>query len=114
MRPEPSMTLTALVEAGVDNFLREIEAVSRMSSQEHALERALDKMKSDWSGVELECVSYKQTGTYVLHGMEDILTLLDEHLIKTQAMRVSPYRKPFEERIGAWEKQLICLQVISK
>ena len=38
---------------------------------------------------------------------KDLLSILDEHLVKTQAMRGSPYFKPFESEVLGWESQLI-------
>lgn len=31
---------------------------------------------------------------------------LDDHIVMTQSMGFSPYKKPFEERIAKWEAQL--------
>lgn len=35
-----------------------------------------------------------------------LLQLLDDQIVKTQAMRASPYIGPFEERVKGWEAQL--------
>lgn len=32
--------------------------------------------------------------------------MLDDHIVTTQSMSFSPYKKPFEERIAKWEAQL--------
>jgi hypothetical protein len=32
--------------------------------------------------------------------------MLDDHIVMTQSMSFSPYKKPFEERITKWEAQL--------
>lgn len=32
--------------------------------------------------------------------------MLDDHIVMTQSMSFSPYKKPFEERIMKWEAQL--------
>ena len=38
--------------------------------------------------------------------------MLDEHIVKTHAMRGSPYIAPFEERIATWSKTLARIQEI--
>jgi dynein heavy chain len=37
--------------------------------------------------------------------------LLDDHLMKIQAMNASPFVKPFREEATKWEATLMCLQV---
>ena len=112
LRPDPALTLTQLVELDVSRWDAEIEAVSVVATQEYSLEKALDKMVSEWKPLTLDTVAYKETGTHVLRAMDDILQLLDDQIVKTQTMRGSPFIKPFEERVGSWERQLINMQEI--
>ena len=37
--------------------------------------------------------------------------LLDDHIIKSQAMTASPFAKPFMERLVPWERKLVRFQV---
>lgn len=89
-----------------------IEEVSEYASKEYSLERALDKMQGDWSGVELESMAWRNTGTSILRALDDIQMVLDDQTTKTQSMRASPYIGPFEERVRLWETKLNLTQEV--
>ncbi|KAL0180887.1 hypothetical protein M9458_023293, partial [Cirrhinus mrigala] len=67
---------------------------------------ALNKMEEEWSTVMFEVMPYKETGTYILKSPDEASQLLDDHIVMTQSMVFSPYKKPFEERINKWESKL--------
>jgi hypothetical protein len=58
-----------------------------------------------------EIKDYKNTGTYILKASEETSQLLDDHIVMTQSMSFSPYKKPFEDRISNWENKLKTTQV---
>lgn len=43
--------------------------------------------------------------------VEEAQVLLEDHIVKSQAMAASPFSKPFEDRLVTWEKKLQRFQV---
>lgn len=41
-----------------------------------------------------------------MRGSDEIQNIIDEHLVNTQSMQFSPFKKPFEDRIQVWNDKL--------
>lgn len=68
-------------------------------------------MQSDWAGVHFDSMPWRSSGSSILRGVDDIQQLLDDQVVKTQAMRASPYIGPFEDGVKTWEAKLNQTQV---
>ena len=110
VQPNEMSTLHSLIAQQVGDHLAIIHEASETASKEHSLEKALDRMLGEWKPVPFDCVEYRDTGTHILRGLDEIQSLFDDHIVKTQAMRGSPFIKPFERRVREWEEKLLSMQ----
>ncbi|XP_065097060.1 dynein axonemal heavy chain 1 [Paramisgurnus dabryanus] len=101
-----NLTFSHCLELGLQDHIEAITHVAQEAGKEFAIEQALNKMEEDWSTVMFEVMPYKETGTYILKSPDEASQLLDDHIVMTQSMTFSPYKKPFEERISKWESKL--------
>ncbi|CAF3483983.1 unnamed protein product [Rotaria sp. Silwood1] len=112
LKPDTGTTLRKVLQLGLEPFMDQFEVVSAGASKEFSLEKALRKMQDDWEPVMFNTSKYKETGLTILSSVDDIQTILDDHIVKTQTMKGSPFIKPFEEEIKAWEARLLLIQAI--
>lgn len=68
-------------------------------------------MEREWESILFNVVPYKETETFILKSPDEASQLLDDHIVMTQSMSFSPFKKPFEERINTWENKLKLTQV---
>ena len=73
------------------------------ASKEFSLEQAMDKMEEEWQPLAFGTKAWKDTGTFILGSVEEIEQVLDDQIVRTQAMRGSRYIAPFIERYKRWE-----------
>ncbi|OQR85290.1 hypothetical protein ACHHYP_11996 [Achlya hypogyna] len=110
------MTLQRLLDMGVQDHVQPLLDISEAATMEAEIERALDAMAEEWLHMEFQFVLVPASETFVLAeaSVVDVHTKLDDHIVKTQAIRSSQYRKPFFGRAIAWERSLLKLRDIAE
>jgi dynein heavy chain len=69
-------------------------------------------MQEEWKPLNFGCITVEGKDSYILNGedIELIQTVLDDHIIKTQTMKGSPFAKFMYDQIVQWEKMLMQTQ----
>ncbi|CAF0886975.1 unnamed protein product [Adineta steineri] len=111
-KPDDDTNLNKVIEMDLMSHIPKLEQISEAASKEFSLEKAMEKMKKDWQNIEFSIIPYRETGTYVLSAVDDIQLLLDDHIVKTQTMKGSPYIGPFQKEILDWERIMTMMQDI--
>ncbi|GCC38553.1 hypothetical protein chiPu_0017068 [Chiloscyllium punctatum] len=112
VKPQKDTTLQEMLEFGLANYSEKLEEIGVAASKEYSLEKALAKMKSEWVELIFNFSKYRDTNISILSSVDDIQVLLDDHVIKTQTMRGSPFIKPIEAECKVWEEKLVLMQNI--
>ncbi|XP_078610604.1 dynein axonemal heavy chain 3-like isoform X1 [Branchiostoma floridae x Branchiostoma japonicum] len=112
LKPEPETSLFQMLEYGLNKFMDKLEEIGAAASKEYSLEKAMEKMKTEWAEMLFEFVAYRDTGVDIVAEIDSVQSLLDDQLVKAQTMRGSPYVKPFAQEMKEWEEKLILVQDI--
>jgi len=106
------LNMNTMLELGLQQYVKNIEDVCVSASKEYGLQVALDKMEEEWDEMMFNTKEYRTSGTRILSSVDEIQMKLDDHIVKTQAMKSSRFIKPLIERCTTWEGTLIDMQEI--
>ena len=116
---DDSFTLGRILEQGVAEHLEAIESVTEVAAKEFQLEAWLKEMKVEWQPPATDkngkqtgefsqfvCPDYRDSGTYTLSALDEVMQQLDDQIVKTQTMLGSPFIKYLKKPTDEWEKSL--------
>ncbi|XP_013387188.1 dynein heavy chain 12, axonemal, partial [Lingula anatina] len=108
--PDSGSTLRKVLKQNLDEYMERFEGISAAATKEHSLEKAMLKMQEEWADISFSLTAYRDTGISILASVDEIQTMLDDQIVKTQTIRGSPFIKPFEKEIKEWEDRLMRIQ----
>jgi dynein heavy chain len=104
--------MAQMMEVGLHHHVDAIEETCVAATKEYSLEKAMDKMEGEWQGMDFGTKEYRTSGTSILTSVDEIQQILDDQIVKTQAMAGSRYIKPYLKRMRAWEATLNAMHEI--
>ncbi|XP_053190892.1 dynein axonemal heavy chain 3 [Scomber japonicus] len=112
VKPDMTSSLLNMLDLGLSKFSDKLEDIGASASKEFSLEKSMEKMKNEWTELQFSFTAYRDTGTNIVSAVDDIQLLLDDHIVKVQTMRGSPFIKPIETECKQWEDKLVSMQDI--
>ncbi|XP_026763473.2 dynein axonemal heavy chain 12 [Galleria mellonella] len=107
LTPTAGTTLRKIINFNLWDDIDQYEIISVAATKELALITNLNKMITEWTDICFKTSLYKDTGIFILSGLDDIQSVLDEHIVKTVGMRGSAFVKPFEAQVRAWYDKIM-------
>lgn len=84
--PIDNFTTDQIIAMNLKDSLELIQKIGESAAKEYQIEQALDKMEKEWENMNLNIHNYRETGTGVLKGVDDINVVLDEQITMTQVI----------------------------
>jgi dynein heavy chain, axonemal len=103
-------SLSAIVDIDIMKILPRLQEISNAAGKEYELNIQLINMQTEWKEVAFELHQYRDTDTFLLAALDNVQALLDDHILKSQAMRGSPYIAALGAKATDWEDKLINMQ----
>ena len=105
--PDAAFTLNQLVKAGVIEKAELVSEVSGAASGESQIEESLESVAGSWTSVEFVVLNHRDTpGLFILGGLDDIFTLLEDSSVTLQTMMGSRFIMGVRDAVEEWDKKL--------
>ena len=107
-------TLREVLALDVSDVLEELAEISEKAKKQSRLEEMLRSMQKEWEPIHFEITSFRDTRIPILKGdkIEDMQTMLDEHVLVSQTIKNSPDVLPLIHEASQWERTMIFTQEI--
>lgn len=105
-----SRTLSDLMAFGIFEYGDIVGEISGTASGEAQLEASLRKIVTAWAHTEFVVKPYReQKGVYIVGGLEEVMTQMEDHQVLLQTMLGSRYIAGVRAGVEEWDKRLAVL-----
>eukprot|EP00931_Biecheleriopsis_adriatica_P100950 TRINITY_DN76187_c0_g1_i1.p1 TRINITY_DN76187_c0_g1~~TRINITY_DN76187_c0_g1_i1.p1 ORF type:complete len:4582 (-),score=777.11 TRINITY_DN76187_c0_g1_i1:88-13833(-) len=101
-------TLNKAREAGLSDFVTQLQDISHVATKEREIEVGLDAMEATWRPIEMELLPWKETDTCVIADswVDEVRVLWESHKLKVRLMKSSRFLSVWAKRLSRWEAWL--------
>ncbi|EAY20056.1 Dynein heavy chain family protein [Trichomonas vaginalis G3] len=98
VQPSMEMTLQQFLDLGLEKWNQQISEIAGIAAQEYNIESTLDTMDQELQTKIFNTAVFRDTGTYILVDVDDIISTVDDQLVTTQTLLTSPFIAPCKKR----------------
>jgi len=103
-------SLEDMLSYGILNHQDMVSEISAAASGEAQLEDSLGSIQRGWADMDFTCLNHRdQPGIFILGGLDDIFTLLEDNQVTLQTMMGSRFIMGVREEVEEWSKKLALL-----
>lgn len=111
LTPDAGTTLHKIINLNLMSDLENYELVSVGATKELGLQELLHAMSLEWDDINFQTSDFKDTGVKILSALDDIMAILEDHIVKVQAMRGSAFVRPIQDEVKAFYDTLLLTQL---
>ena len=69
---DEEITLQQLLDLNAAESIEQIQEITLRAEKQYNLEKSLNTMKKEWESIDMEVKSYRESGTYVIGGVDEV------------------------------------------
>ena len=98
IEPSQELSLQNFIDLNLERWNDKVTEIASVAANEYSIELALDQMDTEAQQKQFSTTEFRNTGQFILHDIDDITSMIDDHLITTQTLLTSPFILPNKER----------------
>ncbi|KAL7306450.1 hypothetical protein TKK_0001865 [Trichogramma kaykai] len=111
LTPNAGTTMRKIIGMHLNDNMELYEQISVGATKELGLKEQLEKMEIEWDDVFFSTSPFKDSKVTILTGIDDVQAMLEEHIVKVQAMRGSAFVKPIADVVKEFYELLLRIQM---